>query len=146
MLQRLTLASLVVCLFATSACQSVSTGLEKSVARANDTAAIGALRAISTAQRSYSLSNAGEYGTIQQLADAGLLDVRFSGDRPVKDYVITMNVVPKEPGAAEGSYTCNADPDPAIGLPGRHLYIDSTDSGIHANDTQPATADDQTIQ
>jgi hypothetical protein len=132
-------------LIALSSCQSYTSELQKSIARADDTAAIGALRAISIAQRNYNLSNPGEYGTLQQLTDRGLLDIRFGGTKPVKDYVLTLKVIPKE-GAIEGSFTCNADPDTTGDKAGRHFFIDATSTDIHVNETQPATASDKILQ
>ena len=128
-----------------NSCQSYTSGLQRSVVRANETAAIALIRTIAIAERTYSLSNDGEYATLKQLADSGFLDARYGGEKPLRDYVITLKVTPKAPGAAEGSYTCNMDPDKTGEIVGRHLYIDSTTSGIHINDSQPATATDKFI-
>ena len=146
MFRRSTLIVLFVFLLSSSSCQSYTSGLQKSVARADDTAALAALHAISLAQRTYSLTNSGEYGTLKQLTDGGFLDVRYNGDKPVRDYVVTCTVTPKSSGAPEGSYSCNADPDKPSERPGRHLYIESASDGIHVNDTQPATAADKVMQ
>jgi hypothetical protein len=123
MFRRPTLIILFVFLSSLNGCQSYTTGLQKGVAGADDTAALAALHAISLAQRTYSLTNSGEYGTLKQLTDGGFLDVRYNGDKPVRDYVVTCNVTPKSSGAPEGSYSCNADPDKPSERPGRHLYI-----------------------
>lgn len=128
-----------------NSCQSYTTGLQRSVVRANETTAIALIRTISIAERTYSLSNDGEYATLKQLVDTGFLDARYGAEKPLRDYVITLKVTPKAPGAAEGSYTCNMDPDKTGEIVGRHLYIDSTTSGIHINDSQPATATDKFI-
>lgn len=147
MLRRSTLASaFFVLLFSLSGCQTYTQGLQQSLARADETAALTTLRAIALAQRTYNLTNSGEYGTLKQLADGGFLDARYAGDKPVKDYVITCNVTPKAPGAPEGSYSCNADPEKAGERAGRHLYIDSSSAEIRYNDTQPATAADKAMQ
>jgi len=98
------------------------------------------------AERTYSLSNDGEYATLQQLVTAGFIDAKYAGDKPLRDYVITLTVTPKAAGAVEGSYSCNLDPDKVGEHVGRHLYADSTTSGIHVNDTQPATASDKLIE
>lgn len=143
MLIRLMVALLLTVLVANVGCQTYTTGLQKSVERADETSAIGALRAIATAERAYTVSNGGEYATLQQLTDSGLLDVRFGGPRPVKDYVLTLNVTTKP---SEPSFSCNADPDPASGRVGRHFYTDSNSSEIHVNDTQPATTSDKGLQ
>lgn len=124
-------------------CQSYTSGLQQSVARANETAAIALIRTISIAERTYSLSNDGEYATLQQLVDSGFLDKRYGGEKPLKDYVITLKVTPKAAGAAEGSYSCNMDPDKTGEFVGRHFYVDSGIAGIHVNDSKPATAYDK---
>jgi hypothetical protein len=128
-----------------TSCQTYNTGLQQSLARADEAAALTTLRAISVAQRAYSLTNSGEYGTLQQLSDGGFLDSRYARGTPIKDYVLTVNVTPKVPGAPEGSYTCNADPELKGDRAGRHYYIDSSSTNIHVNDTQPATAADKTL-
>ena len=145
MLRRLVLVlSLTLC-FASPSCQSYTGGLQKTMAGADETAAISALHAVGVAQRTYGITNGGEYGTLQQLTDGGFLDARYGGSKPVKDYNLTMNVIPKSSGAPEGSYTGNADPD-NNGPAGRHFYIDSTSTAIHVNASQPATAQDPTAQ
>ncbi len=129
-----------------SACQEYNSGLQQSVARADDTSAIAALRAIAAAERTYSLTNSGEYGTLQQLRDGGFLNAKFAGEQPVKDYTLNLKVTPKAEGAGEGSYTCNADPQLTGERAGRHFYIESASNLIHVNDTQPATASDKTVE
>lgn len=146
MTRRLILPVLFVILTTCGACQTYTSGLQQSLARAEETAALTTLRSITLAQRAYSLTNSGEYGTLKQLADGGFLDARYGGEKPVKDYIITLDVKAKTPGAAEGSFTCNADPEKDGIRAGRHLYIDSTADGIHVNDTQPATSADKVIQ
>lgn len=130
---------------AATACQEYTKGLQKSVAGADDTAAVAALKAIASAERNYNVTNAGEYGTLQQLTGAGLLDKRFTTDKPVKDYVFTLKVIAKAPGGADGSYACNVDPDPS-GPGGKHFYLDSTSTDIHVNASQAATAADPILQ
>ena len=122
-------------------CQSYSSGLQQSVTRADETAAIAALHTISVSQRTYSVSNNGNYGTFAQLVKGGYLDSRFDADKPnVKGYVLTMNV----PG--EGAYNCSADPEGAgPQAVGRHFYLDSASGQIHVNPTQAATASDPTL-
>jgi len=142
MLTRVSLLVLFAGLISVAGCQTYSSGLQQSVVKADETVALGALHAIAIAERTYTVTNGGEYGTLKQLADGGFLDARYAGEKPVKDYVITCNVTAKSSGSPEGSYSCNADPDRA----GRHLYIDSATDGIHVNDTQPATAADKVMQ
>lgn len=140
------LASLLLGTLIVAGCQKHTEALEKGVAGADETSALGALRAILLAERTYSLSNSGEFGTLPQLVDGGFLDSRFSSGRPAKDYIITLNVVAKEAGAPEGSFSCNADPDPTLQRVGRHFFIDSTSTTIHVNSSQPATASDPSLQ
>ena len=145
MIRHLTVAACLLILILLSSCKEYSTGLERSVVRANETATVALLHAIAVAERTYSISNQGEYATLQQLVDGGLLAASYGGEKPLKDYVITMNVTPKASGVGQGSYTCNADPDTNREIVGRHLYIDSTSDQIHVNDTQPASASDKVI-
>ena len=129
--------SLLLC-SALLSCQSYSTGLKQSVDRAQETAAIAALKTISTAQQVYSVTNGGAYGTFQQLHQAGYLDEKFNSNTPrINDYEITMEV-------GEHGYRINADP--AGEQSGRHLYLDSTSPLIRVNPTQPATAKDPLLQ
>jgi hypothetical protein len=130
----------------TSGCQTYTESLEKSVDRADEIGAIAMLRAIALAQRTYSITNNGEFGTLQQLADGGFLDTRYVTSKPVKNYVITLKVSPKQERMPEGSYTVNADPEKPAERFGRYLYLDSTSGVIHFNLKQPATASDPAIQ
>ena len=122
-------------------CQSYSSGLQQSVMRADETAAIAALHTISVSQRTYSVSNNGNYGTFAQLVNGGYLDSRFDADKPnVKGYVLTMIV----PG--EGAYNVSADPEgTGPQAVGRHFYLDSASGQIHVNLNQAATASDPTL-
>ncbi len=146
MLSRLRFFLICIACVAAMACQEYTAGLQKGVTSADDTAALAALKAIGVAERSYNMTNAGEYGTLQQLTQANLLDKRFTSNRPVKDYVFTLNVLAKAPGGADGSYTCNVDPDPSGPPGGKHFYLDSTSTDIHVNASQAATAADPTLQ
>jgi competence protein ComGC len=127
-----------------SGCQTYTTGLQQSGDRVDETVAITALRNINSAQRMYSLSHEGNYGTLAQLSEAGYLDSRVSSDKPLRDYVFTLTVNPKSESAPDGSYSCLADP--VAGGPGRHFYIDSISGTIHVNATQPASAADPVIE
>lgn len=146
--RRMTRHFLVVLLFlfcsAELACKSYTSGLQQSVTRVDETAAIAALHTISLAQRTYSVTNGGDYGTFEQLVKGDYLDSRFSGDKPkMKGYVLSMTVIPRGAGSGEGSYSVNADAEaPQIG---RHFYLDSTSGLIHINASQSASASDQTL-
>ena len=146
MLRLTNTALLFVVLGLTVSCQTYTQSLEKSVDRADEIGAIAMLRAIAVAQRTYSLSNNGEFGTLQQLADGGFLDARYVSGKPVRDYVITLKVTAKEERMPEGSFTVNADPEKPAERFGRHLYLDSTSSIIHFNLKEPATASDPAIE
>jgi hypothetical protein len=128
-----------------NSCQSYTSGLQQSIVRADETVAITTIRTISTAEVSYNLTHEGDYATLQQLVDAGLLDSRFGKERPLKDYVITLKLTPKA-GAGQGYYTCNLDPDRNGERVGRHFYVESGTDGIHVNDSQPASATDKVIE
>jgi Tfp pilus assembly protein PilE len=147
MLRSALLALTVLSCLASLSCQSYSTGLQQSVARADETAATAALHAIATAQQTYSVSNGGEFGTFQQLCEGGYLDSRFNFSQPtVKDYLLTMEVTAKTEGKAEGFYSCKADPVATAAKIGTHFYIDSTSSELHANPNEPASAKDPVVQ
>src|SRR5882672_5939864 len=110
-MSRIPILALTLLCTASLSCQSYSTGLQKGVTGADETAAKGALHAIAVAQRTYSVSNSGDYGTFQQLCGGDYLDSRFNSSKPaIKDYVLTMAVTPKTEGQPEGFYSCNADP------------------------------------
>jgi predicted small secreted protein len=123
-----------------SGCETYTTGLKQDVARANELSALAAFHAIALAQQTYSVSNGGKYGTLQQLVEGGFLDPNISSSEK-KDYVFTMEVGQK--AGSEEFYSCKADPRDK---PGRHFYIDSTSRETHVNPTQPATANDPTYQ
>jgi len=128
----------LICIVSLS-CQSYSTGLQQSIARADETAATGALRTIATAQQTYSVTNGGAYASFQQLCAGGYLDSRFNSEKPVlKDYVLTM-----EAGTlSEGPYFHAIAEPTGTGLQaGRHFYIDQS-SILRVNATQPASASD----
>lgn len=125
------------------ACQSYTKSLEQSVQRADETAAIAALRTLSMAQQTYSVSNNGGYGTFAQLTQGGFLDSRFAGDKPkFKGYVLSMEIK-NGAGSEGGSYTVNADPEPP--QQGRHFYIDSSSGLIHTSGGQPAGPSDPSL-
>lgn len=134
--------AVLICL-ASLSCQNVSTPLEKTVARADEAVATGALHTVATVQQTYSISNNGNFGTFQQLAGAGYLDSRFNSEQPaLKDYVLTMEVG----SGGDGPYfRCHADPA-GVGPQGRHFYIDSSSNFIRVNATQAASASDPITQ
>jgi hypothetical protein len=129
MIRLLTVLTLLMGVAFLLSCQSYSTGLQQSVARADETSAIAALKTISTAQQSYAITNGGSYGTFQQLSEGGFLDTRFNSNTPqIKDYVLSMDV-------SGNTYHINADPVRSGEAAGRHFYLDSTSPLIRVNPT-----------
>lgn len=142
--KRLFFTMLIVLTCLAAGCQSYTKGLQDSVTRADETAAIAALKAIFAAQQTYSVSNNGGYGTFEQLTQGGFLDSRFASAKPrFKGYVLSMTVTAKGGGSEEGSYSVNADPEPP--QEGRHFFMDSSSGLIHVNASQPAGASDPSL-
>jgi hypothetical protein len=141
------LALILLLTIASLSCQTYTAGIQKGIAHADETAATAALRTIATAQRTYSVTSGGDFGTFQQLCAGDYLDARFNAEKPaIKDYVLTMTVTAKAAGQPEGFYSCNADPAGVGAQAGRHFYIDSRSGVLHANTERPATADDPIAQ
>jgi Tfp pilus assembly protein PilE len=139
------LALMVLISLASLSCQSYTTGLEHTVARVDETTAIAALHSIAVAQQTYSLSNGGNFGTLEQLRDGGYLDARFnSPNGGAKDYALTINTKPQSGEAA--FFSCNAEPTNSGPQAGRHFYIDSSSNALHVNPTQTASASDPIYQ
>lgn len=129
----------------TFSCKKYSSGLEKSVSRADETSAIATLRTIAQAEMTYSTTNPGHYASFEQLVEAGLLDSRFNHSSPeYHGYVFTLNIDPSD--LDPGSYSCNADPAVTSPHGGRHFYIDSTSQDVKMNPTQPATKKDELLR
>src|SRR5206468_9022491 len=84
---------------------------------AQETSAVAQIRTINTAEVTYLSSNAGAYGTIDQLITAGLLDTRFSGS--VSGYNFTVT-------ASGPDYTATATPTSANA--GRYAYLSTPDA------------------
>lgn len=138
-MSKLLLVTLISVCLTSFACQSYSTGLQQSVARADETVATGALRTIATAQQTYAVSNGGSYGTFQELCAGGYLDSRFNFEKPaLKEYVLTMDAG----SDADGPYfRSNAEPTGTGAQSGRHFYIDQT-AVLRVNPTAPASIAD----
>ena len=124
-------------------CQTYTSGVVKTAARADEAVVLSNLRGIMAAENTYNLNN-GSYGTFEQLTNGGFLDARFKGERPsLNEYSYAITITEKSADAPTGSYSCNADPERIGDRAGRHFYIDSTSDVIHANSTQPASATDE---
>ena len=134
--------TLLIC-FASQSCQNYSTGLQQSLARADEIAATGTLHTIATAQQTYAAINGDNYGSFQQLCEGGYLDARFNADKPViKDYVLSMEVGRDSDGPF---FRCQANPADNGTKPGRHFYVDQSRM-VRVNATQPASIGDPIAQ
>jgi prepilin-type N-terminal cleavage/methylation domain-containing protein len=103
----------------------------------NEAATIQDIKTIAAVQIQYFNTNNRTFATFEELIKAKLLNERFAGNPPATDgYVFTMKVVPKT-SSAPASYTLNADPQ-TDDSGTNHFYIDSGDSNIRSNKTQPA--------
>ena len=122
------------------ACQSHTTQLVKSEARADEASVVAALRTVALAQQSYAATNEGNFGTFEQLTEGSYLDARFaSGNPELHGYVLNMTVEDK-------TFKCNADPTASGDKKGRHFYLDSTSTLVRVNPTQPASASDEIVK
>ena len=110
----------------------------------NEAATVQNLKTIAAVEIQFHSTHGRTFATFEQLTKEEYLSSKFSGNPPVTDgYVYTLKVVPKTANS-NSSYTLNADPvDSGSGT--NHFFIDSNDSSIHFNATQPATASD-TVQ
>jgi len=134
------LALTLVFLLPTLSCSTYSSGLQKSLVFADETAAVGILRTVALAQQSYSATNNGAYGTFHELVANGFLDSRFDVDNPkIKDYGFTMETGTDDKG---NFYKCNADPTKTGEQAGRHFFVGSGSTMIHVNPTQAASVTD----
>lgn len=114
-----------------------------SVRAANQAAATKNLQTISTAQVTFfNLRSRTNYGTFDQLTQAGLLDKRFTGDSPVDNgYIYTMTITAKT-GTAPPAYAVNANPQEPGSTGDQYFYVGSDTSAIHTNHDKPASAQD----
>jgi prepilin-type N-terminal cleavage/methylation domain-containing protein len=107
----------------------------------NEAATLQDMRTIAAVQIQYFNMNNRSFGTFDQLVKEKLMNERFSGNPPSTDgYVFTLKVIAKGTNV-QSSYTLNADPQ-SDDTGKNHYYIDSGDSNIRVNATQPAGATD----
>ncbi len=108
-----------------------------------ETTAADHMRKLSAAQ-SIHLDAFGEYGTFDQLIDAGiLLNEKFRGQTPVVDgYVYRLQIRPRE-GERAPFYSINADPQEGSPTGELHFYIDSNVIGLRQSRGRPANATDR---
>ncbi len=115
---------------------------------ANETAAIGTLKSISTNQRTFFNSKRRYAESFDEMREFGALDGRFSGDTPAVDgFTFKMTVTPRTP-TAPPTYIINADPLEGGALSpssDNHYYIDSSSESIHISEERAATATDPVI-
>jgi hypothetical protein len=122
--------------------------IQRRVVSVNEADALYTLELIAAAEHIH-LQAYGEYGTIRQLTDSGILQTEFGGDPPARaGYAYTVRLTPKT-GAGAGAYSVNADPLRASGRDAtgrRHFYIGSEVIGTRYNEDRPATASDKPRQ
>jgi prepilin-type N-terminal cleavage/methylation domain-containing protein len=107
----------------------------------NEAATQQNIKTIATVQIQFYNMHSRTFGTFDQMIKEQLLTSKFAGNPPIVDgYVLTLKVTPKA-ATQPTSYTLNADPQSDASAT-NHFYIDSTDSSIHVNPTQPATSSD----
>jgi hypothetical protein len=118
--------------------------IQRRVIAANEADALYTLELLAAAEHVH-LQSYGEYGTIKQLNDTGILQTEFGGDPPARaGYAYTVRLTPKT-DARPPTYTVNADPltDKGREATGRrHFYIGSEAIGVRVNEDRPATAAD----
>ena len=103
----------------------------------NEAATMQNLKTIAAVQIQYYNTHGRTFGTFEQMVKEQMLTSKFEGNPPSPDgYVFTLKVTPKTAGSP-ASYTLNADPQ-TTGSGTNHFYLDSSDSSIHINQTQPA--------
>lgn len=129
----------------TVSCQQYSVGVQQSLARADESVVISMLRTISLAEQAYSVSSGGAYATLEQLVDGGYLDERFKSAKPIKDYVLVLEITAPA-GSQPAGYTCNANPDRIGARAGRYFFISSASSQIRVNETKQASEADEILK
>jgi len=107
----------------------------------NEAATLQNMKTIAAVQIQYYNTHGRSFATFEQLTKEQFLSSKFSGNPPLADgYIYTLKVAPKTANSTS-SYTLNADPvDEGSGT--NHFFIDSSDSSIHYNASQPAAQSD----
>jgi hypothetical protein len=122
--------------------------IQRRVIAVNEADALYTLELLAAAEQVH-LQAYGEYGTVRQLTDTGILQTTFDGDPPARaGYAYTVRLTPRA-GAQPPSYSVNADPLRAAGRDAtgrRHFYIGSEVIGVRYNEDRPATAADKPRQ
>jgi hypothetical protein len=122
--------------------------IQRRVVAVNEADALYTLELIAAAEHIH-LQSYGEYGTIKQLNDTGILQTEIGGDPPARaGYAYTVKLTPKT-DARPPAYSVNADPVRDAGREAtgrRHFYIGSEVIGVRYNEDRPATAADKPRQ
>lgn len=122
--------------------------IQRRVANSNEADARYTLELIAAAEDVH-LRAYGDFGTIRQLTETGILQTTFDGETPARSgYVYTVKLTPKT-DARPSAYSVNADPliDKGREATGRrHFYIGSEAIGMRYNEDRPATASDKPVQ
>jgi Tfp pilus assembly protein PilE len=122
--------------------------VQQKIMNSNEADAIYALEQIAAAEQLYFQTN-GQYATLQQLVESGVLQTTFTGDPPAwHGYKYALRVTPKT-GAQSSTYSVNADPEIATGRDAtgrRHFYISSEVVGLRYNEDRPAGPTDKPRQ
>lgn len=121
---------------------------QRRVANANEADARYTLELIAAAEDVH-LRAYGDYGTIRQLTETGILQTTFDGEPPARSgYAYAVRLTPKT-DAQRPAYSVNADPVRDTGREAtgrRHFYIGSEAIGMRYNEARPATASDKPVQ
>lgn len=116
-------------------------GWQAATKAGNEAATQQNIKTLAAVQMQYYTTHSRTFGTFDQMIKEQLLTSKFAGNPPVVDgYVLTLKVTAKS-ASQTTSYTLNADPQSNRDGT-NHFYIDSTDSSIHLNQTQPAGPSD----
>jgi Tfp pilus assembly protein PilE len=122
--------------------------VQRQIMNSNEADAIYALEQIAAAEQLYFQTN-GQYATLRQLVESGVLQTTFTGDPPAwHGYKYTLKVTPKT-DAQSSTYSVNADPEIAGGRDAtgrRHFYISSEVVGLRYNEDRPAGPTDKPRQ
>lgn len=122
--------------------------IQRRVVAVNEADALYTLELLAAAEHVH-LQAYGEYGTVKQLTDSGILQTNFDVNPPARaGYAYTVKLTPKS-DAQPPTYSINADPLRASGRDAtghRHFYISSEVIGVRYNEDRPATATDKPRQ
>jgi prepilin-type N-terminal cleavage/methylation domain-containing protein len=115
----------------------------------NETAAAQSIDKLRILQNQYAGRKSGKFAKFDELIQAGALDERYAGEKPVVNgYIYTMTVT-ESSGSKPAFFSVNADPQVPDGVTAtgnRHFYTDSSLGTIKVTDeNRPAKADDGSL-